>query len=826
MDNTDLFDFEFTDRSKERCKLINFLRNPEDKVLWVYGKSGTGKSFFVTECLKIIHGYHVIYIENTKNTKDGDCIFALIEEMQKEFNTDFYNFINKHYRVIRAIVTDVGNYKDSLKSNLLRYAFSKNFYYIDKENEYNDFAEILRKYTDAVIKSNKIIFVVDNLNQCDENSFNVLLNFAKCNVGNEQCRFIFISTDSEKGDQPFEKVLIRELPYKHLPICKIPDGTYFINMLPRQFDTANLSEYDIVQIYNFCQGLPEKFQDLLANLDRKAIINYSDTKIEINRDKMINYIVSTSDSSIDFNQYNYTEQSIMLVIVCLAMPVRLDLLKEISIKLYEKLFYMKPTEEIWIKNIEKLHPKPLKLQIEHGQTYLYTDHDLTFNAALLYFSEQNIYQIACAYIYDILKKINQQIINECFDIVDLYEINADLSFNAQYVDWEKINCKCGEYFYNSYNFIRANKYFCRLLNCLEKLDPELILKIGITTYEVGEYNQSNEVLMKIPESKIKNKYAFYIYIGKSYNMLAKGELAIPFFDKAAISAREGTDDRLYAIYMKHLVMLQIPEYKETTKKEYKDLVDKIIVAYKTENFDYLYLRSNARLLKSCYDYYYNNDALQLFEIGEMIAQKCNDKIENAYILHNKGFEYIRQNKEKEALDSFYKSFKILENVKRHEAAYCLNNIAVCKMFKGNYQEAIDHLKMALRYQKSFYLYLTANTMLMQCYRLQNNSQYKILKSSFEEIISERQYRDPAILRKICVNLAICEYSDGMLLTSKKYLDLIIDMVEGTSSEYRVLKLYDVLSEEYTYIDKNYIFKKSEYFNNLDFDPWFITLSHD
>ena len=216
----------------------------------------------------------------------------------------------------------------------------------------------------------------------------------------------------------------------------------------------------------------------------------------------------------------------------------------------------------------------------------------------------------------------------------------------------------------------------------------------------------------------------------------------------------------------------------------------------------------------------------MFDIAEMIARKCNNKIESAYILHNKGFEYIRQNREKKALDSFYKSLKILENTKRHEAAYCLNNIAVCKMFKGNYQEAVDYLKKALRYQKSFYLRLTANAMLMQCYRLQNNSQYKVLKASFEKIIDEKQYRDPAILRKICVNLAICEYADGMSLPAKKYLDLIIDSVEGTSSEYRVLRLYDVLSDDYTYTEKKYIFKKSQYFNCLDFDPWFITLSHD
>lgn len=826
MDNTDLFDFEFSDRSNELIKLKKFLKNPEDKVLWVYGKSGTGKSFFIKEGLKTVYGYHVIYVENKKNANDGDCIFTLIEEMQKEFHTDFYNFFHEHYGLIRAIALDVGDQKKSLKSNLFRYAFSKNFYFIDKKNEYNDLAEILRRYTNTVVTSSKVIYVIDNLNQCDENSFNILLNFAKCNVDNNQCRFIFVSTDSEKGDQPFEKALVRELPYTHLPISKIPNEFYFINMLPTQFNIENLTETDIVQIYKFCQGLPERLQDLLANLDKKAAITYSETKMEFDRDKMVNYILTASDFSIDFRQYDYMEQSILLVIICLAIPVKFNFLREISIKLYEKIFHIKYSDEKWMKVIENLMPKPLRMRMKHGQPYLYTDHDLTFNAALSYFSKQNMYEIACAYIYDILKKADTHMRKEWFDPIDLNEINADLTFHAQYPGWEKINYSCGAYFYDVYNYIRANKYLGRLLNHLEGLQPEQLLYIGITLYEVGEYQKSNKVLKKISGDEIENKYTLFLYIGKSFNMMAKGELAIPYFERAADSAQEGTDDKLYAIYMQHLAMLQIPEYKEKTKAEYKKLVDKIINAYETSNFEYFYLPSNARLLKSCYDYYFNEKALKLFDLAELIAEKCDDKIEKAYILHNKGFEFIRQNRENEALDSFYKSFKILENTKRHEAAYSLNNIAVCKMFNGCYQEAIDDLKKALRYQKSFYLRLTANTMLMQCYRFQKNPKYTELKDSFIKIILEKQYRDPAILRKICVNLAICEYADGMSLSAKNYLDKIIGYVEGTSSEYRVLKLYDLLSDDYTYTKKDYVFKKSYFFNCMDFEPWFITLSHD
>lgn len=47
--NTDIFKFEFVDRTEERQIIDNYLfdfSNNSDYALWIHGKRGTGKSFF------------------------------------------------------------------------------------------------------------------------------------------------------------------------------------------------------------------------------------------------------------------------------------------------------------------------------------------------------------------------------------------------------------------------------------------------------------------------------------------------------------------------------------------------------------------------------------------------------------------------------------------------------------------------------------------------------------------------------------------------------------------------------------------------------------
>lgn len=65
--NSDIFNFEFVDRKSERDSVDNFLTDCQnsENVLWLSGKQGIGKSFFLTEYVKKKNPNVTVYIEGS-----------------------------------------------------------------------------------------------------------------------------------------------------------------------------------------------------------------------------------------------------------------------------------------------------------------------------------------------------------------------------------------------------------------------------------------------------------------------------------------------------------------------------------------------------------------------------------------------------------------------------------------------------------------------------------------------------------------------------------------------------------------------------------------
>ena len=130
------------------------------------------------------------------------------------------------------------------------------------------------------------------------------------------------------------------------------------------------------------------------------------------------------------------------------------------------------------------------------------------------------------------------------------------------------------------------------------------------------------------------------------------------------------------------------------------------------------------------------------------------------------------------------------------------------MFDGNFNGAILSFKEALLYQKSNYLKLTIYTMIMQCYSVTNDSKKEYYENELKKWIDEHPNDDPAIIRKICMNLCIYFKKNEMIIDAKHYLNKIINKIERTSSEYRALKLQNELYDMDNNIEKKYNFVNS------------------
>lgn len=434
--------------------------------------------------------------------------------------------------------------------------------------------------------------------------------------------------------------------------------------------------------------------------------------------------------------------------------------------------------------------------------------------------------MACEYIYTFLHDIATDLLIKDFNDENMLEIFADLSFNAQKYNWTYTNFDCGNYFFDNQNYIQANKYFTRLRDSIYDFAEDHKLIIGMSFYEGGLYENALFILSKIQEDKIDDKYLYYIYKGKACNMNNKNSLAAECFGEATKHSKEKSNKQVYSKYLHHLALVQHKDQWNEAKKIYNGLISDFNLALEENDKDKIYMLSNAKMLKACYNFYFNEEALRLMNMAEKICDHFGDKIEKAYVLHNKGFELIRQNLINDGRDAFMTAYNILINTKRHDAAYCLNNIGICQMMESDYIGAIDIFKKGLLYQKSYYLYLTINTMLMQCYRLLDmKPQYEYFYNELDHIIESRIYQDPAIIRKISMNLSICEFEEGNTINAKYHMSLVGE-TKDSSSEYRAIKLRRQYMDSNEKIPETFVFKKSEYFNNMNFEPWFITLTHD
>ena len=820
--NTDLYNFRFSDRDTERLILKNFLSDNKNKILWIKGVSGSGKSFFVKKCKYLLSNFKVIDIENKKNTNSGNCLFNILDQLETLSNNKLLDFFKKHFSFFKALKSDIQKFTGLKFSDVLEKILSKTYSLVDENKNINDLSHAITKCINEIFLDTPLLFIIDNIGNCDPASFEALIDIVKANLSNKHRRFIFISTQNDNED--FNRKIEMEIPYKILEINEIPIE-HFMEMLPENLDITNFDQNDIQLIYNFCNGYPERLRVLLYNLNRTHSVLYQNDYMIIKKDELINFIMSEGESHINVSKYTFYEQLVLLVVVCVGKPLQMHLILKFAKYCYNKMFGIDPEKIGNIIDIQKLIPKPLTIINDNDMIYLYTDHDFTFDTLLNYFKKHNYFNITNKYIFEYIYSEH----NNCEEICEFredIELKANLAYNSKQINWIKYNYQCGKHYYEVGIYSQAIKYLNRFLDCIDKLDDYQKLICGISNYESGHYTSAKSFFSYITPDNIANKYKYFVYAGKTLNMNNLSKDAKLCFDKAALNTEKGSDAYIYAKYMQHLMLIQSPEGWDEAKSIYNNLVDNVLHALNKGDNKKLYQLSNAKLLKCCYNFYYGIDSLKFYKIAEDIAEHFSDDIEKAYIYHNWGFEYIRENNNTEGFIFFNKSYAILKNVKMHDAAYCLNNLGICKMFNKDYSGAISCFNKALIYHKSYYVELTSQTMLMQCYRITNDIHYNKLKSKLTKIFELNIYDDPAIIRKVCMNLLICEYENSMPIDARNYYNRIKNIVSGTSSEYRADYYNHLLNDIPVPNNKRYAFNYSEYFNNLQFEPWFITLSHD
>lgn len=815
MNNKDLFVFKFVDREIERKIVRNFLLDSNtENILWIHGESGVGK----TELIKYFMScfpYKFIHVNPIK--KQITSYFSLfIRELEKQ-NTSLAGFIFKNYKKIKNIsnntISDI-NIKTKILMGILEIGES---IFIDAKDDFFSTANVLSQYIQYISKKEKYIFVFDNFQQCDTKSLERIQEITQNLWGKENIKFIFITTDHTiSSDSEIIKFLLEKNSLISISIEPFDNKDFFLDILLNIYTLDGITTTEMDQLYEACNGIPEKLKNFLRNMYLADGIEYykDSSQARLIPGKFKDVLCKGVDST-DLEALNLLEKLVFNIIICWNDSMPLSLLNEISQYIAGEVLYL-PSElksQIMasIYNLFSLNILELcenRVRVKHDLVYL------SFLPKYAAIPEAILYSKLYEYINSNKKQVVDMYSQSFFDLN-----NALYSYKADIQSWQQINLDCLKILVEQKDYKNISIIISRLERSLTCFETSDLLFLAECFYNCGKYDKARNIL-NYTHKKLnsdKNYFQYYYLSGKIFNMMMDKESA----EKELILSQKyilpQSEEEILVKHMLQLILVEVVGRKDEAKEIFYS-ISKHLDKY-PENSQAL-----ATLLKNCSNYYTGKQALSLLEKALEISEKNNDLVEIAFIKNNMGYEQFKLNNYEKCRTLYKESINILQQTKIHESAYPLSNLAVCHMINQEYDEAIALINRAFFWNCSNYLEYVLNTHLMLCYEQigKNNESYKIAKCLLDKLESGK-INDPVILRKVYLNLAINFDKLQIESYAKECAEKAYVFSTNTSSEYRAAKIYEKYGGRPT---KDLSTLQNQYCTKYYFDHWLTIFSHD
>lgn len=815
MNNKDLFVFKFVDREIERKIVRNFLLDSNtENILWIHGESGVGK----TELIKYFMScfpYKFIHVNPIK--KQITSYFSLfIRELEKQ-NTSLAGFIFKNYKKIKNIsnntISDI-NIKTKILMGILEIGES---IFIDAKDDFFSTANVLGQYIQYISKKEKYIFVFDNFQQCDTKSLERIQEITQNLWGKENIKFIFITTDHTiSSDSEIIKFLLEKNSLISISIEPFDNKDFFLDILLNIYTLDGITTTEMDQLYEACNGIPEKLKNFLRNMYLADGIEYykDSSQARLIPGKFKDVLCKGVDST-DLEALNLLEKLVFNIIICWNDSMPLSLLNEISQYIAGEVLYL-PSElksQIMasIYNLFSLNILELcenRVRVKHDLVYL------SFLPKYAAIPEAILYSKLYEYINSNKKQVVDMYSQSFFDLN-----NALYSYKADIQSWQQINLDCLKILVEQKDYKNISIIISRLERSLTCFETSDLLFLAECFYNCGKYDKAINIL-NYTHKKLnsdKNYFQYYYLSGKIFNMMMDKESA----EKELILSQKyilpQSEEEILVKHMLQLILVEVVGRKDEAKEIFYS-ISKHLDKY-PENSQAL-----ATLLKNCSNYYTGKQALSLLKKALEISEKNNDLVEIAFIKNNMGYEQFKLNNYEKCRTLYKESINILQQTKIHESAYPLSNLAVCHMINQEYDEAIALINRAFFWNCSNYLEYVLNTHLMLCYEQigKNNESYKIAKCLLDKLESGK-INDPVILRKVYLNLAINFDKLQIESYAKECAEKAYVFSTNTSSEYRAAKIYEKYGGRPT---KDLSTLQNQYCTKYYFDHWLTIFSHD
>lgn len=826
MEIQELFEFPFVDRTYETELLNDFFDQKEVNVLWINGKSGTGKSTFIKRILSS-NIKNKVYICFSPNSENNACsLQQVVEELEKLSRNKFNLFIKKNYSSLFDITKQVTTAITSIMGVNLSWFFNLLFdtsnQFISYKEEHENLSKVVNKYIESITKKKDICLIIDNFMYCDNASLDILLSIIKNISTNERVKIILITTTKPLSEKKEVQIFLTEgIKSKYIELKEFDKFEYFIQILIHSFELDDNEIAIVKDIFNICSGTPESLKLMIRNLflNGSIIIDSDKQKAKFKQNAIHNYLIKQiavvgQDNQIDFNSFTTIDQIILQIILILeaVLPMEdlISCVKIVNKKLFgDDLSYQIMERVLLLENIHIIKNEESRIAIYH---------DLLFYALSDYFKNSLITKQLSSIVLDYVVNLSDDHKSLALNHKSEYYI-AKLSYLSRKNNWQSIVYEHFNAVFNRNEIFEAKKGFDWLYNYLLELPANEQLTIATCYYECGEYNSALTIIKHIEEHGLMDLdnllFDYYFLKGKTENMLMQKINSVDSL-KHAYNLSKTLDQKVLSLNMQQLVLMEI----FGKRNEAKSIFDFACELIKKNNH---YTLMSCHLLRNCMNFYKHDDAKWYFDTATNIAVSYNSNVDIAFVLNNKSFVDLKNGNIENAYEGFKRAKEILDTTKIHETSYPLVNMALCKLFEKQYDRAKELLLEALIWNHSPYINYVIKIHLANCYyHLNDRIAYERISNELYSILSDGNIIDGTIIRKISINLAILFINDNDIEKAIKCLDFAKIYVDGTSSEYRYNRICALIHNN-KYPDTC---PYCDYYSNTNFEPWGVTLSHD
>ncbi len=826
MNNQDLFNFNFVDRTLERDETNEFLISQNENfhnVLWIVGDKNVGKSFFVKNILQENKISNYLYIDLDKDTHSlSNSLMIFLNQLNTR---RLFKYINSHYLKVIKLMTDVSAYVATAItkidfSTILSMLTDSISIFEKSDGTRHDASNLLTEYIKKYYKDISYV-ILDHLANCDDQLLLILGNIIAKLIEDTPIRFIVI-TETEEVNQnaKLRSLMIQQLPHTKIEIKPMTDYKLFAeilaDILADIFDFSNIGNDLLKYIFNYCDGYPGRLKNLIESLylNDNIVLNNNTDRAEINTENINEILDCGICEKTEIN--DFLEELVFKVIIISKWNLKNKELIELVYYICNEEYHIELKKQDINISIRKMVSKKI-LSDYYIDNALCIGLSKSFNYSHLYsiVSKDSSFPPMCKLIYNYLE-ITAWSINNCD------KNRAWYSWKALIPNWIQINYEIGENYYNNGDMLSSCEIFLHLQTVLQKLSTTQRYVVAKSFYFCGKYENSVNTIMTLVNSQISYQdfnelgLDYCILMAKCFNITMKKKKAVELLSNIYNYVNPNSDEAYLILDLKHRILANI----KYGRKKSKNIYD--------------YLRKKIKNNSSLYD------AIRLTSMeyyrGELVQNDLDDLIKKYHMTStvlegecytNKGFDLFWQGKINEAITSFKNSLIILENVRIHEISYVLNNLANCHMMQGDFESAIADLHRASAFNQSQYVDIVIKTNLMVCYAIKNNSLYKKLFKELLTIYALDEPLDISILLKVTYALEFVYEINGFGFEFIKNLTSSIAIANDYEKDvlpYLWLKNWndDVEND----IRKRLNNQNCDMFFSYRFDPWLVTITHD